>query len=77
MTTNEIQAFDQLLKNNLRTQRNMWKIVAGQADNYTTGCLLDFPYFKDHYKMIAIYLRKQKALYANPKAITQINLLEI
>ena len=51
--------------------------MAGQADNYTTGCLLDFPYFKDHYKMITIYLRKQKALYANPKAITQINLLEI
>ena len=55
----------------------MWKIVVGQADNYTTGCLLDFPYFRYHYKMIAIYLRKQKVLYANLKAIIQINLLEI
>ena len=27
--------------------------MAGQGDDYITGCLLDFPYFKEHYKMIA------------------------
>ena len=36
-------------------------------------CLLDYTYFKKHYKMIAIDLRKQQALDANPKAIQQIN----
>ena len=28
-------------------------------NNYTTGNLLDYEYFKDHYKLIAIYLSKQ------------------
>ena len=32
----------------------------GQGDDYTTGCLLDNVYFKNHYKMIAIDLNKQQ-----------------
>ena len=30
-------------------------------------------YFKNYYKMIEIDLRKQQALYADPKAIQEIN----
>ena len=30
------------------------KITTGQGDDYTTGCLLDYNYFKNYYKMIAI-----------------------
>ena len=45
----------------------------GQGDDYTTGCLLDYSYFKDHYKMIVTYLSKQQALDADPTAIQQIN----
>ena len=26
------------------------KIATGQGDDYTTGCLLDYPYFKEYYK---------------------------
>ena len=37
---------------------NMKKIVTGQGDDYTTGCLLDYLYFKYNYKMIAIDLSK-------------------
>ena len=48
-------------------------ITTGQGDDYTTGCLLDYSYFKDHYKMIAIDLSKQQALDADPRAIQQIN----
>ena len=40
---------------------------------YTTCCLLDYPYFKDNYKMIAIDLSKQQVLDANPRKIKQIN----
>ena len=43
------------------------------GDNCTTGCLLDYPYFNEHYKMIEIDLSKQKALDENRKAIHQIN----
>ena len=44
-----------------------------QGDDYTTGCLLDYNYFKKYYKIMAMNLSKQQALDANPKAIQQIN----
>ena len=39
---------------------------------YTTGCLLDYAYFQENYRVIAVDLSKQKALDADPKAIQQI-----
>ena len=65
--------FDQLVRNNLRTYESIQKIETGQRDDYATGCLLDYDYFKDYYKMIAIDLRKQQALNADRQAIQQIN----
>ena len=38
-----------------------------------TGCLLDYNYFNNNYKMIATDLSKQQALDAGPKPIQQIN----
>ena len=34
------------------------KISTGNGNDCTTGCLLDYAYFKDNYRLIAIYLRK-------------------
>ena len=65
--------FDQPIRNNLITYDNIRKNATGQRDDYTTGCLPDYNYFKNYYKMIAIDLSKQQALYADPKAIQQIN----
>ena len=65
--------FDQPIKNNKVTYDNIRKIATGQGDDYTTGCLLDYPYFTDTYKMIAVDLSKQQALDADPRAIQQIN----
>ena len=65
--------FDQSIKNNKVTYENIRKIAPGQGDDYTTGCLLDYPYFKDIYKMIAVDLSKQQASDADPRAIQQIN----
>ena len=65
--------FDQPVKNNKVTYENIRKIATGQGDDYTTGCLLDYTYFKKYYKMIAVDLSKQYALDADPKAIRQIN----
>ena len=42
------------------------------GDDYTTGCLLDYNYFRKH-KMIITDLSKQQALDADPKAIQQID----
>ena len=65
--------FDQPIKNHKVTYENIRKIARGQGDDYKTGCLLDYPYFKDTYKMIVVDLSKQQALDANPRAIEQIN----
>ena len=65
--------FDQLVKNDLRTYDNIRQITTSQGDDYTTGCLLDYPFFKKYYKMIAIDLSKQQALHADSKAIQQIS----
>ena len=47
------------------------KIATGQGDDYTTGCLLDYQYFKVQYNLIAIDLSKQKQLDADSRAIQQ------
>ena len=65
--------FDQSIKNSEVTYENIRKIATGQGDDYTTGCLLDYPYFANTYKMIAVDLSKEQALDADPRAIQQIN----
>ena len=65
--------FDQPIKNNKVTYKKIRKIATGQGDDYTTGFLLDYPYFMDTYKMIPADLSKQQALDADPRAIQQIN----
>ena len=65
--------FDQPIKNVKVTYDNIRKIATGQGDDYTTGCLLDYTYFKNYYKMIAIDLSKEQALEADPKAILHIS----
>ena len=63
--------FDQPIKNNKITYNNIRKIATG--DDYATSCLLDYPYFTDTCKMIAVDLSKQQALDADPRVIQQIN----
>ena len=65
--------FDQPIKSNKVTYENIRNIATGQGDDYTTGCLLDYSYFADTYKMIVVDLSKQQALDADPRAIQQIN----
>ena len=53
--------------------KNIRKIATCQGDDYTTGYLLDYSYFKENYKMLSIDLNKQQVLDADPRAIQQIN----
>ena len=64
--------FDQPINNMIKRYENIRKITTSQGDDYTTGCLLDYTYFKK-YKMIAIDLSKQQALDSDPRATQQIN----
>ena len=65
--------FDQSVKNNKATYENIKKLATLQGDDYTRGCLLDYMYFKNYFKLIAVDLSKQQALDDDPKAIQQIN----
>ena len=40
--------FDQPITNYLKTYDRNRKIATDQGDDYTTGCLLDYPYFKKY-----------------------------
>ena len=65
--------FDQPINSMSKIYENIRKIATGKGDHYTTGCLLDYPYFKENYKMIATDLSRQNELDADPRAIQQIN----
>ena len=64
--------FDQQIKND-SIYDNIIKTEIGLGDDYITGCLLDYPCFKNYYKLIAIDLSKQQKLDVDSKAIQQIN----
>ena len=68
--------FDQPIKNCLKTYDNIRKIATGQIDDYTTGCLLEYPYFKKYFELTAIDLSKWQKLNADPKAIQEIDFRE-
>ena len=67
--------YDQLISDQLRKYDEVRKIATGKGDDYTTGCLLDYQYFKENDQLIAVDLSKQKELDANPRAIQQLNFM--
>ena len=69
----EQNVFDQPVKNYLNAYYKIWKLAIGQGSDYTTGCLLNYNYFNNYYKMITTDLSKQEALDADPKTIQKIN----
>ena len=64
--------YDQPINDQIRKYDEIRKIATRKGDDYTTGCLLDYQYFKDNYQLIAVDLSKQKELDADPRAIQRI-----
>ena len=64
--------YDQPINDSIKQYDEIRKISTGQGDDYTIGCLLGFPYFKNNYRLIAADLSKQKALDADSREIQQI-----
>ena len=64
--------YDQPINDQIKKYDEIRKIPTGKGDDYTTGFLLHYQYFKDHYQLIAVDLSKQKELDAAPRAIQQI-----
>ena len=48
------------------------KLTTGQSEDKTTGCLLNYEYIKNHYRLIAVDLSRQNELDADPKVIQEI-----
>ena len=65
------------MKNNLRRYDVIRKVSSDQSNNCTTGCLLDYPYFKKYYKLIAIDLSKQQKTMLIQKQYNKLILLEM
>ena len=64
--------YDKPIDSDIKRYKEITKLTGGQGENYTTGCLLDYEYIKNHYRLIAADLSMQKELDADPKAIRQI-----
>ena len=64
--------YDNSIESNIEKYRELKKVMIGKGEDYTTGSLLDYDYFKKHYKLVAVNLSKQKEFDADPRAIQQI-----
>ena len=68
----KINNYDQPINDSIKQYDEVRKILTGKGDDYINGFLLDFSYFEKNYRIIAVHLSKQKALYADSRAIQQI-----
>ena len=64
--------YDNPIESDIEKYRELKKVIIGKGEDYTTGSLLDYDYFKKHYELVAVDLSKQKELDADPRAIQQI-----
>ena len=64
--------YDNSIESDIEKYRELKKVMIGKGEDYTTRSLLDYNYFKKHYKLVAADLSKQKELDADPRAIHQI-----
>ena len=58
---------DQLIDSHIKRYEEIRKLITGQGEDNTTGCLLDYEYIKNHYRLMAVDLSRQKELDADPK----------
>ena len=62
--------FDQPINDSVKQNDEVKKVSAGQGDDYTAGCLLEFAYFETNDdRLIAADLSKQKSSEADSRAI--------
>ena len=64
--------YDQPIDSDVKRYIEIRKVTSGQGEDYITGCLLDYDYVKNQYRLIAANLSRQKELDPDPKAIQQI-----
>ena len=66
---------DQQINDSVRKCDEIRNIATRKGDNYATGCLLDYDYFKKNYQLITVDLSKQRELDADPQTIQKIEFI--
>ena len=54
--------YDQLIDFYRKWYEEIRKLTIGQGEDYTTGCLWDYDYIKNHDRLIAVDLSRQKGI---------------
>ena len=72
MIINRNNFYDKATDSDVKRYEEIRKLTTEQGEDYTTGCLLDYDYIKNHYRLVAVDLSRQKELGSNPKAIQKI-----
>ena len=69
---NRINFYEQATDSDIKSYKEIKRLTTGQGEDYSTGCLLNYDFIKNHYRLMAVDLSRQKELDADPKAIKQI-----
>ena len=64
--------YDNPIESDIEKCRELKKVMIRKGEDYITGYLLDYDYFKKHYRLVDVDLPKQKELDADPRAIQKI-----
>ena len=52
--------YDRPIDSDIKRYQEIRKLTTGQSEYYTTGWLLDYEYIKNHYRLVALDLSRQK-----------------
>ena len=63
--------YDQPIDHLIKQYENIIKVSTGQGDNYATECIIDYAYFIDNCRLIAVDWSKQKDLDTAPRQLNK------
>ena len=64
--------YDQNINDTINMYDEISKTTLSKGDDYTIGCLLDYQYFKHHYKLVCCNLSLQSIVDSDGRAVQQI-----
>ena len=54
--------YDQPINSDIKRYEEIRRLTIRQSEDYTTGCLLNYEYVKNHCRLKAVHLNRQKEL---------------
>ena len=63
--------YDQAIDADVKRFEKIRKLLTGLVEDYTTGCLLDYDYIKNHCRLKAVDLSRQKKLILTSKQFSK------